>query len=312
MKDSVLLTLAGSRRLHAEEICKKTGLNIADLKNCVSELNDAGANIREYDGYLQWLGPFECLHRAEIEMAVGREDCTVEVLDSTTSTNAVLAAEASVHKRVILAEHQSAGVGRRGKRWLSPLGKNLYMSCGWSMPSTRLFSALSLAVGISIVRALRDFGCAELGLKWPNDLYIKGRKVGGLLIDSSTSGKVAHLVVGLGINVHEQEFPADLAVPATTLAEAYPSMSAKLNRNHVAALVLAAIFKELSVISRGETIALASWLDFDVSYNKQVKVMSGGEVIKGLAKGITADGEFILEIDNEIQTFSQAQVSLRI
>jgi len=312
MNDSVLLTLEASKRLQVAEICKLTGLSVATVMERVTELNAAGANIEVHGDRLRWLEPFECLRGAEISAALANEECAVEVLEIATSTNAILAAENIVHGRVVLAEYQSAGVGRRGKTWLSPLGKNLYMSCGWNLPSSQLFSALSLAVGVSIAGALRDFGCVDIGLKWPNDLYIKGSKVGGLLIDSTTSGKSAKLIVGIGINIFRQEFPANLDVPATTLAEEYPALTKNLNRNRLAAVVLEAIFKELSMIARGESTALAAWRSYDVSYNKPVSVLKGSEVVTGVAQGITSDGEFVLDVENEIMTFSQADVSLRI
>lgn len=312
MNDSVLLTLAGRDRLQVEKVCEITGLSMPALQNCVNQLNAIGANIDLTSTYINWREPFECLSAASIETGIGFKECEVCVLDSTTSTNAVLAAEESVHGRVFLAEHQSGGVGRRGKPWLSPLGKNLYISCGWEMPSTQLSGALSLVIGISIARALREFGCDDVGLKWPNDLYIRGEKVGGLLIDSVSSGPDAQLIVGLGVNVFSQDFPESLDVPATTLAQQYPALKKQLNRNHLAGLIVDAIFQELTVTSNGKSEALSYWSDYDVSYNQRVKVLKGDEVITGVAKGITADGEFILSAGDGIVTFAQAEVSLRM
>ena len=312
MNDSVLLTLAGSKPVQLKNICKKTGLSAPALADCIRVLRAAGANIEQIDDSLYWPDSFDCLDPAVIAAALECEKNLITVLDSTTSTNTILAAEKSVHSKVVLAEHQSAGVGRRGKPWLSPLGKNLYISCGWSMPSALLFGGLSLAIGVAVARALRDIGYDAVGLKWPNDFYVNGSKLGGLLIESSSRGADAQLIIGLGLNAHAQDFPEDLPVPATTLADTNPSLETSCDRNYLAARLVGAIFQELDAIVSGETSALRCWPAYDVSYNREVSVLKNGEVITGVAKGISADGEFILSTEDGFVSFSQADVSLRI
>jgi len=312
MNDSVLLTLAASNRKSVVEICENTGLSAKDLQSLIVTLNQAGAGIDESNGCLHWTPRFACLSASDIRVAMSPENGHIAVLDSTASTNAVLTAQDDIHRQVLLAEHQSAGVGRRGKVWLSPLGKNLYISCGWQMPSDRLFGALGLAVGVSIVNALREYGISAVGLKWPNDLYINSRKVGGILIDSSTIGKTAKLVVGLGVNVFKQHFPHSLDVPATTLEDALPDSSTSIVRNTLAGKLVQAVFKELDAIKRGNENSLTFWRDYDVSYNRAVTVLREERQYAGVAKGINAAGEFMLEVDGEIVAFTQAEVSLRM
>jgi len=105
--------------------------------------------------------------------------------------------------QLCVAELQNAGRGRRGRSWVAPFGSGICMSVGWQFeeaPPT--FSALSLAVGVAVVNALRALGAADVGLKWPNDLLWKGRKLGGILIEMrGESAGPARVIIGIGINM---------------------------------------------------------------------------------------------------------------
>src|SRR3989339_593874 len=145
------------------------------------------------------------------------------VLGVTDSTNRVameMAENGAPHGTVVFADAQTAGRGRMGRRWVSPAGKNLYVSL-LLRPSVPTADAprLALVAGVALADAVEAMG-VPASLKWPNDLYCGGRKAAGILAEmASDSGGVRHVVIGVGLNVNmeEADFPPDLRDAATSL-----------------------------------------------------------------------------------------------
>src|SRR3546814_7105530 len=98
---------------------------------------------------------------------------------------------------------QTAGRGRRGRSWISPFGANLYLSIAWSWPAwPPELSALSLAIGVACAKVIENHGIADVRLKWPNDLLVDDRKLGGILIEHrGEAGGACRVVVGIGLNL---------------------------------------------------------------------------------------------------------------
>jgi BirA family biotin operon repressor/biotin-[acetyl-CoA-carboxylase] ligase len=138
----------------------------------------------------------------------------------STSTDALEAARAgAAHGSVYFADEQLAGRGRGEHAWRSAAGEGLYASVLLRppMPAGRLH-LLPLAAGLAAADAIRAASGLTIDLRWPNDLLIGGRKVGGILVESKTEGsEVAFAVVGIGINVHQRGFAPGLSTPATSL-----------------------------------------------------------------------------------------------
>ena len=145
------------------------------------------------------------------------------VLGVTDSTNRVameMAENGAPHGTVVVADAQTAGRGRMGRRWVSPAGKNLYVSL-LLRPSVPAADAprLALVAGVALADTVEAMGVTA-SLKWPNDLYCGGRKAAGILAEmASDSGGVRHVVIGVGLNVNmeEADFPPDLRDAATSL-----------------------------------------------------------------------------------------------
>jgi BirA family transcriptional regulator, biotin operon repressor / biotin---[acetyl-CoA-carboxylase] ligase len=138
----------------------------------------------------------------------------------STNTDALEAARASApHGSVYFADEQLAGRGRGDHAWLSAAGQGLYVSILLRPPiPAACLPLLPLAAGLAAANAIRETTGLTVDLRWPNDLLIGPRKVGGILVESKIeAGVVAYAVVGIGINVHQRGFPADLATPATSL-----------------------------------------------------------------------------------------------
>jgi BirA family biotin operon repressor/biotin-[acetyl-CoA-carboxylase] ligase len=139
---------------------------------------------------------------------------------NSTNTDALEAARTGApHWSVYFADEQLAGRGRSDHKWQSPAGEGLYVSvlfCPCTFPNH--LPMLPLIAGLAAASAIKEVSGLTVDLRWPNDLLIGPRKTGGILVEARTEGdKVAYAVVGVGINVHQREFAADLATPATSL-----------------------------------------------------------------------------------------------
>jgi len=147
----------------------------------------------------------------------------VHLLEEVTSTNDALlerALEGAPDGAAVIARRQTAGRGRRGRSWVSLPGEHLFMSSLWRPPEgfdpARL-TGITLAVGVAVCDALGGLG-AVTRLKWPNDLWIGGRKVAGIL--SELHGQATHpfVIIGVGVDVNGDDLPGELAATATTLS----------------------------------------------------------------------------------------------
>ena len=134
----------------------------------------------------------------------------VAVYDTVGSTNDVLREKkgrAALHGAVVIADQQTEGRGRRGRRWCSPAGANLYCSLGWHFNSSlEMLTGLSLAVGAMVAEQIKTHLGVDLQLKWPNDLYHNEQKLGGILVEVLGDGAGGQsVVIGLGLNVNMPE-----------------------------------------------------------------------------------------------------------
>ena len=164
----------------------------------------------------------------------------IDILDETDSTNSHLLrlpAE-GITGRVCLAECQSAGRGRRGRHWVATPWRNIMLSMAWRFDGgAAALAGLSLAAGVAVVRALRDYGVEGVGLKWPNDLLWQERKLAGLLVDirGEASGPCV-AVLGLGLNVHLNT--ADGAGIDQPWIDLHGILGGVVDRNRLAALLI--------------------------------------------------------------------------
>lgn len=239
----------------------------------------------------------------------------IEVLQSVDSTNTYLMrVPAPVQARVCLAERQLAGRGRRERTWVSPFGANLYLSLLWRFEETRAdFSSLSLACAVAITRALTELGVESIGIKWPNDLYWQGRKLGGILLEmTGEAAGPCRLVIGVGLNVH---MPTSMA---TQIDQAWVDLREALggvpvSRNTLAAHVVTALVNALIAFEAdGFQSFEQDWRRFDLAAGRKVLLLHGGEQIPARALGIDASGRLKLEINGRTEVFSSGEISLRL
>lgn len=221
------------------------------------------------------------------------------------------------HAQLCIAELQNAGRGRRGRSWVAPFGSGICMSIGWQFqeaPPT--FSALSLAVGVAVVKALRRFGAEGVGLKWPNDLIWQGRKLGGILIEMrGESGGPAQVVIGIGLNM-QMSSTVRLALAeqqAVLIADVHEILrDSTPTRSALAGVLTEEIIELLPVFAaRGFEPFVDEWRQLDTLAHAPVKVINGTETIVGTAQGVEVDGALLVDVDGQLRRFVSGEVSLR-
>jgi BirA family transcriptional regulator, biotin operon repressor / biotin---[acetyl-CoA-carboxylase] ligase len=235
----------------------------------------------------------------------------VDVLWSVDSTNTWLldkSQDAAFHGRVCLAEQQTAGKGRRGRTWVSPFGRNIYLSIGWRFSAqTRGVGGLSLAIGIAVVHALRAAGIDGVGLKWPNDILRNHGKLGGILIELTAvrRGEIK-VVVGIGINLYLD------ATDAVHIGQAASVAGVSLSRNQLAAGLINHVLAELSLFeTQGFSPYQNQWQAYDVYADQPVVLTLVDRTIHGINRGVDGGGNLRLETGDGMLTFNAGEVSFR-
>jgi BirA family biotin operon repressor/biotin-[acetyl-CoA-carboxylase] ligase len=310
-----------------------SGAAIAQLMHCsrttvwkqLRQLQNLGLEIAAMPGRgYRLLRPIELLDRALMLQHMNAGAVTnlealdvFGVIDSTSERLRAAAAPGPERLRVVLAEYQTGGRGRRGRRWLSPYGSGLCLSVSWCFSAVPpALSALSLAAGVAVQRALVVYRPVGLGLKWPNDIIAGGRKLGGLLVDveGESQGPIK-AVIGVGINIDvsdqlENELATDLGLQPAGLREFVPS--ADVSRNVVAANIINQLYAALDEFARtGFASFVDEWKRFDSLRGESVSVQIGARTYEGIASGIADDGALLLRANGKTMNVVSGEVSVR-
>jgi BirA family transcriptional regulator, biotin operon repressor / biotin---[acetyl-CoA-carboxylase] ligase len=242
----------------------------------------------------------------------------LEVVWSLESTNGVLLERAHVPPGVadvLLAEHQSAGRGRRGRTWLAPLGGAICLSLGWSFPEVpRDLAALGLAVGVCARRALAARCRDPIALKWPNDLTIADRKLGGILSEMRAESEgPAYVVIGLGVNVAlGKRLREQVEATGTSPTDLEAAGADPLPRNAIVADLVSEIVAGLERFQReGLRPFIEEWKEADALRGRPVSVLSGDAATRGVARGIDTSGALLIETPHGLQKLVSGEVSVR-
>lgn len=254
----------------------------------------------------------ELLDADRIKGILSRDDVDLEVLWSTKSTNTYLMGMSAEHfsgYKVCLAEQQQAGRGRRGRSWISPFGTNLYMSLArrFARDSTDL-GGLSLAVGVQVVKALKAFGVAGVGLKWPNDVMLDQGKLAGILVEVGPPiNHHTHTVIGIGLNIHlSREDRLKIDQPPGSLE------GMDLSRNELAGQVLNSVIIGLDRFAeKGFSAFYREWDIYNLYRGKEVIVHLGEQRINGVDAGVDTSGNLLLNTVDGVRVCNAGEVSLR-
>lgn len=226
-------------------------------------------------------------------------------VDSTNREAFALAQAGAEHGTVVVAEEQTQGRGRLGRTWFSPPGLNLYCSVivKTSVPPTRFsqwLSWLPLATALGTAEAIEGAALLQTALKWPNDLLVQERKIGGILCESgSTASSGSFQVIGIGLNVNGtgNDFPPDLQAASTTIRQETGRL---LDRNHLVSRVLLEIEHCLAELTaEGSRRIAMAYARRCVTLGRRVRVsLAGGEEFTGIAKAIGPDGSLQVARDS--------------
>ena len=238
----------------------------------------------------------------------------IEVEREIDSTNAALKRRAlseDIHGVALFAETQTAGRGRLGRVWVSPPKSNIYLSLGWRTGLEPLeLAGLSLAAGCAIGEGLeRNFGL-KMQLKWPNDLYLGGKKCGGVLIDLvQSSNQDWTIVVGVGLNVAMPNSGGnDIDQPWTDLGS---HSAVPLTRNEVGGQLLGALVPLLSSWQVGAfTQWRESWSRRDLMAGHQITVQQGNHFISGRADGVDQSGALRVVTNEGLTVVQSGEASM--
>lgn len=318
----VLRLLADAEFRSGEALARAAGTSRASVWNAVQELEAAGVDVFSVRGRGHRLGrPLAMLDAQGLASLLGEASpFTVELVDETDSTNTLLLARAQAgapHASVVAAEWQRAGRGRMNRPWHAAVGGALTFSVLWRFTQgAATLAGLSLAVGLAIVRALEARGVAGAGLKWPNDVLWRARKLAGILIEmhGEALGPAA-VVIGVGVNVRlppSARAHIDQAVTDVESIVGTPEGEV-LDRNALLAALLTELNRVLLAFEREGFAPLRDeWQRRHVHQGCAVQLtLPGGQRETGVARGVAVDGSLLIETAHGLRPFHSGDVSLR-
>lgn len=324
-RERLLHTLADGEFHSGETLAKQLAVTRAAVWKLIGTLRDIGVTIESLPRKGYRLPHAVQLYDAEQIAAQLSPDNRqalqrIDVLLTVDSTNRYLTehpASDNAHAVLCVAEIQHAGRGRRGRSWLAPFGSGVCMSLGyWFDAQPAGFSALTLVVGVALIRALRGLGVTDAGLKWPNDVLWHGRKLAGVLTEMrGEADGPAHVVIGIGCNLRmSTELRLQLVEnQAAPLADMHEVLGTQLpDRNVLVAAFTNQLLQCLHTFAHSGFVPfMDEWQRYDALRGAEVKVLTAEQTVLGVARGVTADGNLLVETPAGVQRFISAEVSLR-
>ena len=243
----------------------------------------------------------------------GRNLVYMETVDSTNNLAKKLAEEGAPEGTLVVADEQSGGKGRRGRSWCTPKGSSIAMSMVLR-PGIRpeLASMVTLIMGLSVAKAIKELYPVEAGIKWPNDVVVNGKKICGILTEMSAEMMGIHyLVIGTGINTNVESFPEELEATATSLIR---ELGRRVNRAELIAECLKyfELYYEKYIEAGDLSLLKDDYESLLLNRNRQVKVLEPGNEYLGMSLGINEKGELLVQReDGTITAVYAGEVSVR-
>jgi BirA family transcriptional regulator, biotin operon repressor / biotin---[acetyl-CoA-carboxylase] ligase len=301
-KDKILKLLASSRTgfVSGEDLAAKLGISRTMVWKHIKALGKEGLRIEAVPskGYRLMAVPdvilLDELKQGLRTKVIGKYIHLRPEVESTNALAAELAQKGAPEGTVVIAESQSGGKGRLGRTWISPKG-NLYLSV-ILRPNIAPHKAplLTLMGAVAVAVAIRKHTALQASIKWPNDIFLAGKKAGGLLTEmSSEPDRIRHIVIGIGVDVNMavDELPAQIRPSSTTIAA---EKGEAIDRT----ALLQVLINELDHFLNSEAAVLKEWEELNVTTGKRVVVSGGGETLEGSAEGIDSEGRLILKLDD--------------
>ncbi|QSA97675.1 bifunctional biotin--[acetyl-CoA-carboxylase] ligase/biotin operon repressor BirA [Methylococcus sp. EFPC2] len=319
----ILIECLADGRFHSgSHLATDLGLSRAGVWGLIRELGELGLEVHAVHGKGYRLAePLELLDenfiRGSLSESARRWLAELEIhprLDSTNTHLANRARRGAPSGAVCLAESQSAGKGRLGRTWLSPFGGGIALSVLWRYDDIARLAGLSLAVGVAVMRALGRMGVEGAGLKWPNDILWRDRKLGGILLEASgeAHGGCA-VVIGLGLNLH---IPAESgqAIDQAWVDLRQIDQGIAAGRNRLVASLLDELLGLLADFGQaGLSAYLDEWRSHHSLHGRPVSVQLGDSLIHGRVAGVSAEGLLLVDDeDGARREFAAGDVRVRV
>lgn len=320
MKTKILRTLRQADGfVSGQDICNELNVSRTAVWKAVNQLKAVGYEIDavQKKGYRITSYP-DVVYENELQSIrntqwVGQKIVYFDETDSTNTRAIEFAQKDYPNGTLVVAEKQTAGKGRRGRTWETLEGNGIFMSL-MLKPDIKPNNAsmLTLVAALSVAKAIADVTGEQAYIKWPNDIVMNGKKVCGILTEMSAQfDYINHLVIGIGINVHNKDFPEEIANMASSLM-----MECDGRRFHRADIIEKTLeyFEEYyEIFTKTENLEalVGEYNSILVNMHESVKVLDPKEPFEGKAMGITKNGELIVDTWESRKLVSSGEVSVR-
>lgn len=235
-----------------------------------------------------------------------------DVVGSTNDEAKRLAMDGAPHGTLVVAEHQTAGRGRMGRSYTSAEKEGVWMSLIIKDEILPMHaSMLTLVMGLAVTKAIKQVVDVKPMIKWPNDVVLSGKKVVGILTEMSLSmDKIDHIVIGVGINVHHETFPAELQSVATSI---FLESGQHISRKVLIERVLEQFeqYYHAYRMTQDLRLIMEEYNTYLINRGRQVQVQDPKGSYMGEALGINKDGELIVQTNEGLRTVASGEVSVR-
>ena len=320
MKEEILRLLrSADGYISGQELCNRFGVSRTAVWKAINQLKEAGYEIeaQQNKGYRLMAAP-DLMTEAEIKSLMHTEWVAKEVLyfdtiDSTNTKAQELAEKGYPSGTLVVADKQESGKGRRGRSWVSPSGTGIFMTLMIKPDiNPNNASMLTLVAALAVAKAITSVTGEEALIKWPNDIVVNGKKVCGILTEMNAQfDYINNIVVGVGINVHNESFPEEISQMASSLM-----IEAGGKRFHRAQIIAETMlyfeqYYDTFLKTQDLSALVREYDELLVNRNKSVRVLDPKAPFDGKAMGITPKGELIVDTWESRKLVSSGEVSVR-
>lgn len=320
MKEEILRLLrSADGYISGQELCNRFGVSRTAVWKAINQLKEAGYEIeaQQNKGYKLMAAP-DLMTEAEIKSLMHTEWVAKEVLyfdtiDSTNTKAQELAEKGYPSGTLVVADKQESGKGRRGRSWVSPSGTGIFMTLMIKPDiNPNNASMLTLVAALAVAKAITSVTGEEALIKWPNDIVVNGKKVCGILTEMNAQfDYINHIVVGIGINVHNESFPEEISQMASSLM--IEAGGKRFHRAQIIAETMSYFEQYYDTFLKTQDLSalVREYDELLVNMNKAVRVLDPKEPFDGKAMGITPKGELIVDTWESRKLVSSGEVSVR-
>lgn len=320
MKEEILRLLrSADGYISGQELCNRFGVSRTAVWKAINQLKEAGYEIeaQQNKGYRLMAAP-DLMTEAEIKSLmhtewVAKEVSYFDTIDSTNTKAQELAEKGYPSGTLVVADKQESGKGRRGRSWVSPSGTGIFMTLMIKPDiNPNNASMLTLVAALAVAKAITSVTGEEAMIKWPNDIVVNSKKVCGILTEMNAQfDYINHIVVGIGINVHNESFPEEISQMASSLM--IEAGGKRFHRAQIIAETMSYFEQYYDTFLKTQDLSalVREYDELLVNRNKSVRVLDPKEPFDGKAMGITPKGELIVDTWESRKLVSSGEVSVR-